>query len=339
MQNISEVKKYKIIITIIILLWIFGFLFYLSWIIWVLNLCLSLIVYSLFFYLLSIVWRKIRKKEIKNFYIFLQDFLFAISIFFVVLWSIVFGTAYYFNEVSPSPMEEYTISNWEKVVKFQTMIHIGKKSFYEKIKENITKFKEKGWVYFYEWVKPWSKESTEKFNKALWVKFDRDLYKNFSKLYWVDFQNNSIFLWLVNDKDFNVDISLDEIVKIYEEKNALKKEKLKSPLDANKEILKTLSKLNDRELKLLNYINQALLNAMIWNEIILKAMEDFQNKELFDVILNERNKVLGNEIIKSPYKKIFVTYWKLHFDWVFELLKENDKNWKIIEIRKFYPIK
>ncbi len=339
MKNSSEIKNYKIIITSLILLIIFIFAFYLNWIVWILNFCLSLWIYAILFYLLSIFWRKLRKKEIKNFYIFLQDFLFAISVFFVVSWSIIFGTAYYFNEISPAPMEEYTISNWEKTVKFQTMIHIGKKSFYEKIKENIKNFKQNDWVYFYEWVKPWSKESAEKFNKALWIKFDKDLYINFSKLYWVDFQDNSEFLGLVNDKDYNVDISLDEIVKIYEEKNALKKQEKKSPLDANKEILKTLSKLNDRELKILNYINQALLNAMIWNENILKWLENFQNKELFDVILNERNKVLTDEIINSSYKKIFVTYWKLHFKWVFELLKQNDKNWKIIEVKKFYPIR
>jgi hypothetical protein len=138
------------------------------------------------------------------------------------------------------------------------------------------------------------------------------LYENFSKLYGVDFQNTSEFLGLVNDLDFNVDISIDDIMALYNKKmNLLKKEKTYSvPLDANKKILDLLSRLNDKQLKLLVYVNQAILNFFMNNDSILESISNngITDKELFEVILGERNKVLANEIKDSEYDKIFVTY-------------------------------
>jgi hypothetical protein len=76
------------------------------------------------------------------------------------------------------------------------------------------------------------------------------------------------------------------------------------------------------------------------NDSILEKMSDtFADKELFEVILWERNKVLANAIQTSEYNKIFVTYWLLHFKWVYELLKQNDNNWQITETKYLYPIR
>jgi hypothetical protein len=65
--------------------------------------------------------------------------------------------------------------------------------------------------------------------------------------------------------DFNVDLSIDEIISLYKEKNIInnKEKNYSPPIDANKEILKTISRLNEKELKILVYINQAILNMII----------------------------------------------------------------------------
>jgi hypothetical protein len=80
---------------------------------------------------------------------------------------------------------------------------------------------------------------------------------------------------------------MDQIVKLYEEKTKNKKEyETKVPVDANKIIIETLSKLNEKELKILVYINQALLNFIISNESTQSFLtNNFANKDLFDVIL------------------------------------------------------
>jgi hypothetical protein len=88
--------------------------------------------------------------------------------------------------------------------------------------------------------------------------------------------------------DFNVDISIDDIVALYDKKlDSLPEEKSYAmPIDVNKEILKILSNLNNKELKLLVYINQAILNFLMSNDQILESMTNsYANEELFEVIL------------------------------------------------------
>ncbi len=239
-------------------------------------------------------------------------------------------------------MPQFTISNWQKTVVFQAMSHIARQEFYDDVQNEIRDFKTASWVLFFEWVKEWTKESSEKFDQALWVNFTPDLYKNMSKLYGVTFQDNSKLLWLVNNLDFNVDLTLDEVVRIYEEKVKIwtwSKNKSNEVINASDEILAKLSELNDKELKILVYVNQAILNVIIKNDDKMKELvSNFWNPDLLDVIIEERDKNLAENIVKSEYDKIFITYWLLHFDWVLKLLQATDPNWKIITTKELYPI-
>lgn len=320
-------------------------MYYLSWIYWALEFILSLCLYTLFFYFLHFIWIKIRNKQIRYFPDFMNYFLQRVSVFLIFITILFAWWAYLLNEVFPAPMPEYTISNWTKTVKFQAMSHIWTKNFYDTVIGNLTEHKKNWWVYFYEWVKPWTNENLEKFNQAMWMNFDDDLYANFSKLYWVVNQDNRNFIWLVNDLDFNIDLNMDQIVTLYEEKINSKEDPTdvyenKLPVDANKVIIETLAWLNDKQLKILVYVNQAILNFIVWSDSTQNFLTDnFANKDLFDVILDERNQVLSDAIIKSEYNNIYITYWLLHFDWVFKILQEKDPKWQIISVNNLYPIK
>jgi len=329
------------IIFSLIFLWT---IYYISWIIWVLSSILTFIFYCFIAFLIYFFWKKLRKKEYLSFDKFINYFLFRVLIWIYISIFIIAWLAYYSNEKNPAPMPTYTITNWEKTVIFQAMSHIWSKKFYEKIKQDLIEAKKQWYVYFYEWVKDWTVENKEKFNKAIWIKFDKDLYENFSKLYWVIQQDNSIYLNLVNNLDYNVDLTIDEIIQYYEElwNKIENKESIlqnKEVIDVNWEIIKTLSKLNEKELKILRYVNKAMLNFLIWNEKIQTTLtNNFTNKNLFTIILDKRNEKIANEIINSKNNKIYITYWLLHFKWVFELLQKNDKNWKIIKTNYLYPI-
>lgn len=331
----------KLIFSAIILFIFSAIAYYLNNIVWVLDFLVSIWLYTILFYTFHIIWKSIQKKEITDSILYMKNFIFRISIFILVTTSILWWLTYLSNEIYKAKMPEYTISNWEKTVKFQAMVHIGSESFYNQVKENLKKYKEEGWVYFFEWVKPWTQENMSAFNDAIWIEFDTDLYENFSKLYWVTFQDTESFLWIVNDLDFNVDVDIDEIIRLYKEKNTIEENNkpYSPPIDANKEILNTLSNLNERELKILVYLNQAILNLIIWSDSLQWTLsENFNNKNLFDVILNWRNKVIVDEIQKSEYKKIYITYWLLHFKWVLAWLQEQDPRWQIIETKYLYPI-
>lgn len=238
-------------------------------------------------------------------------------------------------------MPRITISNWEKTVEFQAMIHIGREEFYDEVKNHIYTLKQDGYVLFFEWVKPGKEENMKKFDEALGVKFTPDLYENFSKLYWVTFQENEEFLGLVNNLDFNIDLSIDEIMSYYDanvQKNETPKI-TKETQDINALVLDKLSMLKDRELQLLIYINKSILNALIKSDTAKEGiMANFWNKDLFDVILHKRNDVVSDAIIKSEYKKIVITYGLLHFEGILENLQKNDPNWKVVKTEYLYPI-
>ena len=244
-------------------------------------------------------------------------------------------------------MPIHTVSNGEKTVIFQNMSHIGTEEFYDDVKDNIKEAKEDNFVLYFEWVKPGKPESVEKFNQAIGINFSKDLYPNLSKLYDVTFQDNDSLLGIVNDKDYNIDLSIDEIIELYEQKRqtsgtwaeATNIWVPETPIDMSAEIVKYLANLNERELKLLVFLNRWIINFIIKSDATQDFISgNFWNQDLFEVILEWRNKVLAHEIIEGNHDKIIVTYGLMHFDGVLKLLQENDPNWEIIKTEELYPI-
>ncbi|MDQ7022226.1 MAG: hypothetical protein Q9M97_01605, partial [Candidatus Gracilibacteria bacterium] len=160
---------------------------------------MSLIFYSLITYLIYFIWKKIFRKKYLFYIDFLNYFLYKVSLGIFISILIIGGGGYYSNEINPAAIPEYTITNGEKTVIFQAMSHIGSEDFYEKIKQNLIKAKKDGYVYFYEGVRDGNEKNKQDFDKAIGIKFDKDLYENFSKLYGVINQDNSIYLNLVNN--------------------------------------------------------------------------------------------------------------------------------------------
>lgn len=264
-----------------------------------------------------------------------------IVLFTLVLTLMISSFVFYFNLVSPAIMYQFTLSNGSKEIVFQEMVHIGKQSYYDDVQAEIMNYKQNAWVLFFEGVRPGSQESAQKFNTALWIEFDENLYKNYSKLYGLVFQNNAELLWQYNDLDFNIDTDMDSLITLYEAKKKISNtpEQTKIPLNLNNSITEVLIWLNQRELKLLIEINRAMMNALVQSDHTQDfLLQNFQNQDLFSVILDERNKIVAQAVIDSEYNKIFLTYWALHFDGVLELLQQQDPNWKIIKTKKLYPI-
>lgn len=327
-------KKLSIItiINFIIYATFSAFIYYLSWIIWVLENALSLIILIIFSFSIYFLLKKIfRSKNILHSLRFARNFLFIFGIFLTILFWTFASTIYYYNEKEPALMPEYTISNWKKTVVFQGMIHIWSENFYNEVSKNLKNYKNEGFVHFFEWVKPGSKENQEIFNNALWVEFDKDLYKQISKVFWFVNQDYEKIIWEISENDINVDLSLDEIVEEYKkiEKNFSKNNEIIS----FEELKKQIEFLNERERKFIAYIWKWVLNMMIssWDSTI------GWNDKLAKIIIWKRDEKLANEIINSEKEKIYVTYGLLHFNWVFENLKKNDQNWKITKTNYIKP--
>ncbi len=333
-----EILSYIFLIIFLILL------SFISGIWWLAEAMISIAIYNLITFGVYLIWKLVTKKNKMNFIDFSRIFIYRLSLLLFILVTLIWWFAFYQNDLNPAKMPIYTISNSQKTVIFQNMSHIWSQNFYDSVIENIRKYKKEKFVLFYEGVRPWKEESMKDFDNALWVQFDEDLYENFSKLYWVVYQNNEDLLWLVNNLDFNIDLGIDEIMEIYKEKSHKNNNNVsiqsKEAIDLSQEIVSALSELSPRELSVLRYVNKSIINFMIKNDGFRDTLiENMWNTSLFDVILDDRNKNLAKEIEDSEYNKIIVTYWLMHFDWVFSILKNNDNNWRIIKTDYIYLTK
>lgn len=319
---------------------IFTGIYYLSQLSGILEFILWAIMYLSIFYFFHVIWSHFRKKDYLHLVEYAKKFYISFwTIIFVSVW--LFASFWYYQLVyKPLTIEQITLSNWEKTVVFQKMIHIAKPNYYESIAQEVENYKKNGFVYYFEWVKGWTEENMDNFNDALWIEFDPDLYDNLSKLYGLVPQDNSIFMNIINEKDYNIDMNIDEIIWEYkqlkQEKNITKK--YSPPIDINSEIINTLTELNSRQLEVLQLMNLTVLTTLTKNEDFLEIVQNnFWNELLFQVILEGRNKVIVDTIIQSDDKNIFATYWALHFKWVLELLQKQDPNWKITSEKAFFP--
>ena len=126
------------------------------------------------------------------------------------------------------------------------------------------------------------------------------------------------------------------------ERNKEQKQETLSPQIQDIELLvqNSIDSLSPRELSILRYINQSLMNMIIKHESLRNGIMHILGKDdIFSVILDERNTYLTQAILKSDEDKIFITYGMMHFEGVYELLKESDPTWRIISQKEYEQLK
>lgn len=62
----------------------------------------------------------------------------------------IFGVLKISNEYAPATLPRITITNGEKTVVFQSMMHIASPGFYDDIRNDMIELHEKDFVFFYE---------------------------------------------------------------------------------------------------------------------------------------------------------------------------------------------
>lgn len=325
----------RILVSYIFLGWFSYTLFYVSGIEILLWFWTTLLLYSVALFLIYAGWKFIYWREQSHFFLFFIVFLYRISVLITILVILVGWFALYHNELRPAYFPLYTLSNWEKTLKFQTVSHIASPSFYFAIRNSILDAKNDDYVLFFEWVRPGSEENSQAFNEALGINFSDTLYENFSRLYGVVAQDNLIFLWLGDTPDINVDLDIDTIMELYRAKQVWieRDTSLSEVLEVDDEIILLLSKLGERELLVLQYINQAMLNFFMKNDWLQWQILERSGIDIFAVILWERDRYIANFIHENDFDKIFALYGKLHFEWILKELRLRDMRWQITDVR------
>lgn len=126
-------------------------------------------------------------------------------------------------------------------------------------------------------MRPGSEENTQAFNNTLGINFSAELYPKLSLLYGIVAQDNRLFLGVENNNDINVDLDINTIMEIYREKHGESQVQSSTILGQNVEdtetlIMQTIESLSERELIVVRYINQAMMNMIIKNETIRNTL-------------------------------------------------------------------
>lgn len=237
-------------------------------------------------------------------------------------------------------MPQYTLTNGEKKVIFQTMAHIGSQQFYNSVRQDIIEAKNQDFTLIFEGVRPWKKENMEKFERILWMNFNENTYDIFWELYGILPQDNSLLLSLDESQEKNIDLDLDTIIELYEKNHFIIPEYSGSSSILNPEeiLLPYIKSLTPIQKIVLQYCNKAHLNFFIKQDELQEYIggnPEYEN--LFSIILDERNKYVAEFIQKSELQKMFVIYGMLHFEGIYSLLKETDPRWNIIDV-KYIPL-
>lgn len=62
----------------------------------------------------------------------------------------IFGIFKLSNDLAPASLPRITITNGEKIVIFQSMMHIASPGFYEDIRKDMEQLRDEDYVFFYE---------------------------------------------------------------------------------------------------------------------------------------------------------------------------------------------
>jgi hypothetical protein len=249
----------------------------------------------------------------------------------------MFGLIKFSNNVAPATLPKITISNSEKTVIFQSMMHIGSAAFYDDIRKDMETLRWRDFVYFYEWVRPGTDESLEQLSKLMGMSVSEEMYQIFAEMGWLVMQNVDTFIGILPST--NIDLSTDDIVALAGENTVSN-----PPQSSAQNLINTLEEkypsLTVVQKNIIRVFSRGMLN------ILLRSYTDPVLEEklkttlpIFEILLDKRNELLVEAIIASPAPNIYIHYGALHYAGVMSKLKEKDPRWEEIARTSFVVIR
>lgn len=257
---------------------------------------------------------------------FLQGWAWLVCLTWLIPWILV-GFIQFTNNTAPATLPKITISNGEKTVIFQSMMHIGSARFYDEVQRDIENLKGREFVFFYEWVESGTPESIAELSQLTGINISQEMYSLFAEMSWLTLQDPERYKGIIPST--NVDISTDEIIAFAREANIESPEPLEN--DILTKIAEKYPELNDFQKRTLQILSRGFLNILL-RTYTNPALEQNLKTQLpiFDIILDKRNSILAEAIEESPVPNIYIQYGALHFAGVLEILKKKDPRWREI---------
>ena len=255
--------------------------------------------------------------------------------------------AIWINATQPMLMPHITLSNGEKQVTFQGMVHIGSEPFYQGVVFDMLAAKAQPYDFFFEGVKPGSEASQQKMQELLGTggRNLNDVYKSIATVCGLQFQSDYFSAFtkdLVSEPDRYVgaDVTTDEMIdewnRLISEKPALADEQAASRPESEPGAEENTARLFGTADTLAAGPGKlrALICQAYFNIVLGPAPEDQKSPFSQLVVLDFCNRRLVDRIISHPGDHIYITYGAAHIPGVYRYLREHDPNWHIVDVEQ-----
>ncbi|WP_374035409.1 hypothetical protein ACES2I_06605 [Bdellovibrio bacteriovorus] len=277
----------------------------------------------------------------------LGQYIWTTTLLVFILTSVVGLPVYYFNYVAtatPITVPQVTMTNGQKTVVFQGMMHIGSESFYKSVVYDLENALSSGYKLYYEGIRPGTPASDKWFKDIL--AGGKDLsgnYRSLATLCGLKFQLDYFPLVMSDqikhpERHLVADISTETMQNEY---NRL----IKSDTDFSKAMEQSLkrSQAPDDLGSIEEFVkwqqagdkNQKLVSGIVCRGFMTRALQNANDKDqpLNRVILDFRNRNLADFIHKDKSPKIYVTYGSAHIKGVLAELQSHDPKWNIKSVK------
>lgn len=280
----------------------------------------------------------------------LRPFLFVLlKPFLLVLFLLVSLTTlpiYYLaykGEVDPLLLPHAEISNGEKTIVFQGMIHIGNEAFYKSVVYDLETALDNGYKLFYEGVKPSTPENDAWFAKTGAGAELGEKYQDITKVCGVKFQLDYLQLMAHDmeknpDRHFTADVDTAQLKAEYD--------RLMRDDSAFAFTMKLTEDAQHQEpgskyvAKIIEFIKQnsegqQRIAGVLCRGVFALALDPTKTSDgpLNKLILDFRTHNLANAISADPSSKIYITYSAAHLPGVLTLLRKADPRWEIKSVK------
>ncbi len=262
---------------------------------------------------------------------FLRNSLFCGSIIGGI--SLVLLSFAYISNSFPGSLSAIQMSDGKRHIVFMQMSHIGTEEYYAKVNLALRDLSASGYSIYREWVLPWTKENTDRFDRTLGMKISSGTYAEFASLIGLIAQDDRIFLDIPLESIRWVDLTLDQIVTLMGTGEI-------RAMDPPRDPSVDLQALRDtRSWPLLGYILRWVLNFSLSHMSGADILLDTMDPSLREALLTHRNMHVVETFFADKWSDIVIVYGALHFEWIYALLQSANPLWKITAIEPYYPYK
>ena len=253
-------------------------------------------------------------------------------------------TATWINTVRPLAVPRITLSNGDKEVVFQGMIHIGSEPYYQGVVFDLSQAADRDYVLLFEGVRAGTEENMETMNRILGTQGLNlnQIYDAFAQQCGLRFQNEYFSVFyddIIDNPDqfLNADVSVDDMMAEWErlldehpewraqQADAQPEDEVDNQLDG---MLDRLNGLTPGQRRL------GQLACHVYLNINFSQLGGEKPPFKEHVVLEFRNRHLADTILAQTSDQVYVTYGYDHFRGVYRMLQEADPRWKIVSVER-----